>query len=271
MSNDELARAMREAAQAYEQDPSEAHRARIDELARKAPDPFVLAPLQPGRAALPLTIARIRLLFTANRAEEALALFRWLVEVAPRDALFIVLEQSLDAEALASVAPSCLYATVASILEYVTELPVPVRAAADLRRVAAAAEIVTRVREHFPNAAQLYASELIVRRRLPDTRRSIELAERAVQRFPNDASCGAALVHAFADAGRPVEALDAARRAFSQCPEDGSPLYDAARAFASAGYPSEAARLFSELLERFPDYPEAREELAHAREKVSSH
>jgi hypothetical protein len=121
----------------------------------------------------------------------------------------------------------------------------------------------------FPGERFVWMGSAILRRRLGDTAATLAAAEEGVRRFPQDWALRTALLNALRDAKRPDAALEQARVAMQLDTEDLSPLHDAAWGFLDAGRPADAVSLLQELVQRAPEYPDARAALSYARFKAT--
>lgn len=186
----------------------------IDEISRVSEAPLNLAPQVRGSSALALSAARLRILFFLDRPAEALAYFCRVAPFAPTLALFSVLGQALTPAFVTTVGLTGLRPLITSLTEYA--LPVSVPAELDdprLLNIGITAATLTTIRAQYPDQRELYAAEVLVRRRLRDSEGTLAVATLGVQRFPESWLCLTALAHALGDANRPDEAAVYARRA----------------------------------------------------------
>jgi tetratricopeptide (TPR) repeat protein len=202
-----------------------------------------------------------------RRLPEALELLTRAIEVAPHVPYLYWIQRWLQPPVVSSLSWDVLFPTVVRTpLTIAVGVPVPPEDD-DPRLIGlrAAAEVFAALRPAFPGESILFYGEALIRRRLGEPERTVEVAREGVQRWPDDWRLRTALLNAYRDAGRPDDALAEARAALDLTPEDFSPLHDAAWGFVDAARFGDAAQLFEELVQRDPGYPGAKACLHYTR------
>lgn len=243
----------------------------FDEIVQSTSDPLATLPVATGAIHVATAAGRARALMMQRRLPEAIELLCAAIEVAPHVPYFHWLQRWLSPVVIAGLSWELLFATVVKApLTMALGVSVPPRDD-DLRviNLRAAADVFAALRECFPTESILWYGEGLIRRRLGEPSRTVEIAEDGVERWPQDWRLRTGLLNAFRDAGRADDALTQARVALDIAADDLSPLHDVAWAFMDAERLAEAAGLFEELVEKDPAYPGARACMHFARWKAN--
>lgn len=229
----------------------------VDEIALATNDPLSLVPVATGAVHIATAAARARILMMQKDLAGAIDLLCLVVDTAPDVAYFDWVRRWLMPQVIPQLGWDRLRdGPVNTALKLMGRAPPacppdhPV-----LPNIRAGVEILSTLKQHFPQEPSLYFGESALRRRLGDAAATVAAAEQGVQRFPGDWRTLTAMANALGDAGRPDEALQYARRAMQVDAQDNSPLHDAAWAFVKANRFDDAAKLFGELVSREADYP----------------
>jgi len=273
LTRGDTAAALERATAAFELDPMQGSTVAMldrifDAIGRGDPEELVTSTMD-ARTAL-REMVHARLLISLGRHLQATKTMLVTLERCPELPVVGWLAPELDNEKCHSLGLPTLRPLVVSLAQFAAQFGVPTTGgtpalATDLPALRGGAAVVAAIRNAFPGEPQLWFAEGLIRRRLAEPEVTVALAREAVQRFPADWGCLVTLANALGDAGRPEEALPCAERAVALDPSDGSPLFDVGSAFLHAQRNAEAARVFSDLLARFNDYPGAAAALQRAR------
>ncbi len=231
----------------------------FDEVVLSVPDPLSLLPVESGAIHVATAAGRARVLMMQRRLPEALELLGEAVRVAPDLPYLHWVARWLQPAIIPSLSWDLLFESVVKTALMVA-VGVPVPPPEDDPRIAnlrAAATFFGALRQAYASESILWYGETLIRRRLGDVGETLAVAEEAARLFPADWRIRTGLLNAYRDAERPDDALAQARTALEINASDLSPLHDAAWAFVDTVRNEEAAGLFSELLERDPEYPGA--------------
>ncbi len=242
----------------------------FDEIVTSTDDPLSTLPVASGVVHVATAAGRARVLMMQRRLPEALELLTAALAVAPQVPYFYWAQRWLQPHVAAGLPWELLFPTVVkTALKVALDTPAPPDDG-DARVIGlrAAAEVFASLRQAFPAESVLFFGESMIRRRLGEPERTIQVAEEGASRWPDDWRLRSALANAYRDAGRPDDALAQARRSLEIEPNELSPLHDAAWAFVDQARNGDAAQLFEELLQRQPDYPGAVPCLHYARWKT---
>lgn len=235
----------------------------FDEIVTSTDDPLSTLPIASGAIHVATAAGRARVLMMQRRLPEALDLLTAAIGVAPHVPYFYWVQRWLQPAVIESVPWDVLFPTVVkTALGVALKTPAPPEDG-DLRVIGlrAAAEVFAALRGVYRTESVLWFGESMIRRRLGEPERTIQVAEEGVGLWSEDWRLRSALANAYRDAGRPDDALAQARESLCIAPSELSPLHDAAWAYADEARNGDAAQLFEELLQRQPDYPGAQEAL----------
>jgi tetratricopeptide (TPR) repeat protein len=262
---------------AFEQDPSSTLAvALLDRIFDTVTDPATLlavgesSPSPARQAARARLMMKVGIRLQLGRHFEAIEALISAIEQAPDLPFTAWLAPWLDNQACRAIGLDRFRPLVLTLTQFAARSGVPTTGGEpatpeQLPALRGAAAIVCAVRSAYPSEPRLWSAEALIRRRLSNPQATLAVATEGARRFPDDWSNLVALANAWGDAGKPDEALRVAERAVYLIPSDGSPLFDVGAAFLHWGYAKEAARVFSELLVRFENYPGAAEALLRAR------